>query len=170
MYKLIQHYLKLLLIFFFKKPKEKKEKIPKKPEKKLEKIHLVDLAKSMAEFEGYFIPATRAHRNKNPLNLKWSKFTELRDDKGFCIFETFYDGWKAALWDLEKKCKGYTRTGLVPTSTVRNLIYVWSATDQEPYTRFVCKELKIPSDYQLKDFSLKEINLTIKRYLDNKEI
>jgi len=159
MYKLIQQIIKLILIRFFRKP-----------EIKTEKIHLVDLAKAMAEFEGYFIPGSRAQRNRNPLNLKWSKFTDLRDDKGFCIFNTFYDGWKAGLWDLEKKCKGFTRTGLKPTSTIKELIFVWSATDQEAYSDYVCKELKILSDYQLKDFDLEKINLTLEKYLEQKRL
>ena len=159
MYKLIQQILKFLLVLFSKKPEEK----PKK-------IHLVDLAKAMAEFEGYFIPGARAQRNRNPLNLKWSKFTDLRDDKGFCIFNTFYDGWKAGLWDLEMKCKGYTRTNLKPTSTIRELIFIWSATDQEAYSEYVCKELKIPSDYQLKEFDLAQINLILEKYLELKKL
>jgi len=131
--------------------------------KKKVKLHLVDLAKVMAKFEGYYIENSRAWRNKNPLNLKWSKFTELYDNDGFCMFDTPYGGWRACLWDLEKKCRGYTRTGLKPTSTVKDLIYVWSATDQEAYVKYVCDKLKIPSDFQLKNFSLDQINLTLKK-------
>jgi hypothetical protein len=138
--------------------------------KKARQLHVIDLARVMARFEGYYTQGTRAQRNKNPLNLKWSKFTNFYDDGNFCIFETVEDGWKAGLWDLEMKCKGYTRTGLKPTSTVRNLIYVWSATDQEAYLRYVCQKLKIPFDYQLKCFSLKQINLTLKQYLDEGKI
>jgi len=137
--------------------------------KEKREIHLVDLAKVMARFEGYYIPNSRARRNKNPLNLKWSKFAIKYDSDGFCIFNLPYDGWKACLYDLEMKCKGYTRTGLGPTSTVKDLIYVWSATDQEPYLKFVCQKLKIPQTFQLQEFSLKEIYSTLSKRLSELE-
>lgn len=137
----------------------------KDPEKEPEKIHIVELAKVMARFEGYYIGGSRAKRNNNPLNLKWSPFTENYDYGHFCIFRNIYDGWKFGLWDLEKKCKGYTRTGLNSESTVKELIYTWSATDQKEYAQFICGKLKIPLTYQLKEFSLKQINLTIEKQL-----
>ena len=142
------------------------ESLEKHLMEKKKEIHLIDLAKVMARFEGYYILNSRARRNNNPLNLKGSKFTDKYDNGGFCIFKKPMAGWKACLWDLEMKCKGYTRTGLGPTSTVKELIYVWSATDQEPYVNFVCQQLKIPKDYQLQNFSLKEINLTIEKRID----
>lgn len=132
-------------------------------------IHLIDLAKVMAQFEGYYIPNSRARRNNNPLNLKGSKFTTEYDSGGFCIFKTPKIGWKACLWDLEMKCRGYTRTGLKPTSTIKDLIYVWSATDQEAYLKFVCQKLKIPRTYQLQNFSLKQIYLTLEKRFEELE-
>ena len=168
MYKIIQQFLKFLLAFFSKGPENKKKREVWNYVAREKKIPLLDLAKAMAEFEGYFSHASRAARNKNPLNLKSSKFTRLYDAQNFCIFETIYDGWKAGLWDLKQKCRGYTRTGLGPLSTIRSLIYIWTADNQEPYTQFVCQKLKIPSDYQLKEFDLKEINLTLGKYLDLK--
>jgi hypothetical protein len=157
------------IIELLEKIKEIKEKLVSLYQQllgiKKSELHVIDLAKVMARFEGYYLENSRARRNKNPLNLKWSKFAVKYDPDGFCVFIDNYLGWKACLWDLEMKCKGYTVTGLKPTSTIKELIYVWSATDQEPYTRFVCQKLKISQDYQLQNFSLKEIYLTLEKRL-----
>jgi hypothetical protein len=146
-----------IIISFFQNLFKKKEK----------ELHLIDLAKAMAQFEGYYLENSRARRNNNPLNLKWSPYATLYDMDDFCMFETPYEGWKACLWDLEKKCRGYTRTGLKPTSTIQDLIYVWSETNQREYLKYVCQKLKILPTFQLKDFSLKQLYLTMtKRWSD----
>lgn len=138
--------------------------------KKEREIHIVDLARAMAEFEGYYIEDSRAQRNRNPLNLRWSPECYEYDSDSFCKFITPEIGWEAGLWDLDKKCRGYTRTGLTPTSTIKDLIFVWTEDNKQEYLNYVVKKLKIGFEFQLKDFSLKQPNLTLEKYLKKGKI
>ena len=133
-------------------------------------IHIVDLAKAMAEFEGWYIENSRAWRNCNPLNLRWSPQCRAYDTDSFCKFIAPEKGWKAALWDLDKKCRGYTRTGLKPTSTIKDLIFVWTEDNKQEYLNYVVKKLKISSEFRLKDFILAQPILTLEKYLKAKKI
>ena len=114
--------------------------------------NLRELAEAMAIFEGFYLINSRANRNNNPGNLRWSPMASGYDAEKFAIFETKSKGWEALLWDLGKKCKGETSTKLTPNSTVRDLIYTWSATDQKDYTNFVCERLKIKPEFRIKNF------------------
>ncbi len=137
--------LKKLLALFQKKKEVEEE----------QRINLKELAEAMAHFEGFYRTdyETLAQKNHNPLNLRWSKFMTMQKG-GFAFFENNEIGWKACLWDLCKKCKGETSTGLNSEKTLKDLIYIWSATDQEPYMNYVCQKLKVGADYKLKNFEL----------------
>ena len=114
---------------------------------------LKELAEAMAKFEGFYLINSRANRNNNPGNLKWSSWAKGYDKDNFAIFETKEKGWEAFLWDLGKKCKGETRTNLTPESTIKDLIYVWTTTDQKDYTNFICERLGIAQNYKLKNLA-----------------
>jgi hypothetical protein len=117
------------------------------------KIKIRELAEAMATFEGFYLPTNpRAKRNNNPGNMKGSQWESGKDKDGFSIFPDIETGWKAFEWDLEMKTKGMTRTELTPESTIKDLIYTWSATDQQEYTDFVCGKLGISESFKLKNF------------------
>ena len=113
---------------------------------------LRQLATAMAKVEGFYIPNSRAERNANPGNLKYSPFTQNYDAQGFAVFPSFKDGWDAFLWDLKAKQEGRTRTGLNGESTLKDLIWVWSEDNQETYLSSVLKELSLTSYTKLKEF------------------
>ena len=116
------------------------------------KIPIEKLAAAIKKFEGWY-PGSRSFRNNNPGNLRSSKFQAGQRD-GFAFFKSCAIGQSALLWDLRQKCLGNTRTALTPESTLRDLIFTWSETDQKPYLDFVCQELKIGSTFKLKNFLL----------------
>lgn len=90
------------------------------------------LVYAIAEQEGWRTPTeagnncgSRSYRNNNPGNLRSSPF-QSGSDGAFATFKTEQGGFAALEWDLMKKCKGETSTGLTPESTLRELIYKWA--------------------------------------------
>ena len=62
---------------------------------------IVGLAEAIKTFEGFY-PGTRAYRNNNPGNLRYTSWTQGQgatgqDDKGFSIFPDYDTGWRALL-------------------------------------------------------------------------
>lgn len=120
------------------------------------RILLMRLAEQMAIMEGWNIPTSLCRRNHNPLNLRYSKYA-IRIENNFAFFLTDEIGWGAGLWDLCMKCRGKTRTGLKPNSTIKDLIYVWAPPSEnvsDNYVNFVCEKLGIEKTYKLKNFIL----------------
>ena len=119
------------------------------------RIVLKELGEAMAHFEGFYRTdyITLAQKNHNPLNLRWSKFMT-HSVNNFAVFLNDEMGWKGCLYDLCKKCKGETVTKLTAESSLKDLIYTWSATDQAPYLNYVCQKLKVSKDFKLKGFIL----------------
>jgi len=116
------------------------------------KIPIEKLAAAIKKFEGWY-PGSRSFRNNNPGNLRSSKFQAGQAD-GFAFFKSHAIGRSALLWDLRQKCLGKTRTALGPESTLHDLIFTWSETDQKAYLDFVCQQLGVAGDFQLKNFLL----------------
>jgi len=116
------------------------------------KIPIEKLAHAIKKFEGWY-PGSRSFRNNNPGNLRSSKFQAGSAD-GFAFFNSHAIGWSALIWDLRQKCLGKTRTNLGPESTLHDLIFTWSETDQKVYLDFVCQQLGVAGDFQLKNFLL----------------
>lgn len=115
---------------------------------------LEDLGVAMAKMEGFYITGSRAYRNNNPLNLKFKHqpLSVIPDDDNFCVFDSVFDGWKTCYNDLKAKIEGRTSTGLNGKSTIKDLIFTWSHTDQQAYLDFVCVKLKIKEDFKIENF------------------
>lgn len=125
---------------------------------KKEKIPLRRLAEVMARMEGFYRTdiTTLAQKNNNPLNIRPSRYYTDRGwvDKmnNFVRFPTLEQGWGGCLWDLCYKCKKSKKLG--PEATIKELIFRWTATDQEIYLKFVCEQLNINQEFKLKNFDL----------------
>lgn len=126
------------------------------------------LAEAIMWREGWK-PGTRAYRNCNPGNLRWSKFECSHEDDPkygrYSIFPTFATGWDALVFDLKSKCFGRTvgwfdrdgdgvkddGEGLGPTSTLLELIHVYAphgdSNNPSAYLLDVCERAGLsPSD------------------------
>ena len=89
----------------------------------------------MAEFEGWNYPGipgpqkengSASWNNHNPGNLRSSPFA-IGTKNNFAVFVNDEIGFYALVWDLWKKARGETSTGLTPNSTIYDLIKVFSA-------------------------------------------
>lgn len=106
---------------------------------------LIKLADAIAEFEGWhyadpktnsFDSPSASFKNHNPGNLRWSPFmVGMRN--GFAVFVNDDIGKFAMLWDLWKKARGETSTGLTGESTIRDLIYKWTADDVQIKEKYI---------------------------------
>jgi len=89
--------------------------------------------------------ATRGYRNKNPLNIRYSVANNWhgqlgKDSEGFCRFEAFTYGIRAAVLILKK----YISRG---DNTIEKIIYKWAPPYENntvQYARFVSKKTSIP--------------------------
>lgn len=108
---------------------------------------------AIREFEGWYA-GSKAWRNNNPGNLRWSKFQAGQRD-GFSYFNTAEDGWKALVFDVGNKCLGNTKTGLGPNSTIRQFFDVWAPTSDNNYpagySKFVAGECGLASQSLLSE-------------------
>lgn len=119
------------------------------------------LIDAMQVVEGWHVPApgnawrgSRAWRNKNPLNLRFSKYQAGTID-GFAFFIDDMTGRQAAASDIIAKCKGNTRTGLTGKSTLRDLIRVWApesdGNNPVSYLSTVCRHTGFAPDMKLEE-------------------
>lgn len=123
-----------------------------------QKVPLRELAEVMARMEGFYRTdiVTLAQKNNNPLNLRPSGYYYKKNwiDKknNFVKFPTLEKGWEGCCWDLCYKCSRSKSLG--PEATIKDLVFRWSATDQEIYIKFVCDNLNINREFKLKMFDL----------------
>lgn len=110
------------------------------------------LCEAIMKYEGLH-PGSVAYRNSNPGNLRASPMAAGKDSRGYCIFNTFAEGWNALVWDISRKCQGFTRTGLGPTSTVAELFKVYApaedSNDPDSYCQYVCNRAGFEPDTTL---------------------
>lgn len=66
-----------------------------------------------------------SYRNHNPGNLRFSTF-QVGTKDGFAVFNSDMDGIMALKYDIIKKAKGETVTGLTGNSTLSDLIYKYA--------------------------------------------
>lgn len=97
------------------------------------KIHRLMFA--IAQHEGWFPvgsgsnpEGSKSFRNHNPGNLRSSIF-ESSNVGGFSVFESDALGWHALYYDILKKRRGETSTGLTGDSTIKDLIDVWAPAE-----------------------------------------
>ena len=107
-------------------------------------FNLLKLARAITEFEGWHPHI--AWRNHNPGNLRTSPFA-IGVSEGFAVFIDDEVGFQALVWDLWKKCRGETSTGLTPESTIYELIKVYSGEPENKvlsYALFIEKKIGLP--------------------------
>ena len=107
---------------------------------------------AIQEYEGWR-PGTRAYRNCNPGNLRFSPMQDHNED-GYACFNTFAQGWAALLYDVRSKATGHTRTGLGPGSTIEDFFRVYAPAEDKNH----------PLDYA--DFVARRAGLQITDTLD----
>jgi len=129
---------------------------PQIDEKPLNRIN--DIALAIKEFEGWY-PGSRSFRNKNPGNLRFSKYTQSleaigKDEKNFCIFKCEEIGFGALCQLLTDAFNGL----LIPYKKCKTLldffkVYAPSSDGNYPlkYVAFVSKKMGIDSGVLLKD-------------------
>ena len=102
------------------------------------------LADAIMAFEGWHVSSV-SYRNRNPGNLRNSKFKTAMDAKGYAIFGSMPQGYQALIIDLTAKVRGHSAHKLTPDSTLQNLfdIYAPRADNNNPgaYALFVCSWL-----------------------------
>ena len=110
-------------------------------------------SKAIEQYEVYK-PGSLTWRNNNPGALRWSIF-QVGQRSGFSYFNSYEDGFKALMWDVEQKCKGNTRTKLGPESTIYEFFTVWSPThdnnDPLKYAQFVARAVGLTIKSKLKE-------------------
>lgn len=116
---------------------------------------LTRLANAIASFEGAYTISSRAWRNHNPGNLRWSIFSDSQKDE-FAVFDNYWEGYFALLFDLWSKCSGNTTTDLGPESTISELLHVYAPpSDNNPteaYITFVTNHTGFPKETKLRTF------------------
>jgi len=99
------------------------------------------LADAIMTFEGWHVSSV-SYRNRNPGNLRDSKFKSGVDAKGYAIFDSFAQGYQALLYDLRAKVTGQSKHKLTPDSSLQDLfdLYAPRLDHNEPgkYCLFVC--------------------------------
>jgi hypothetical protein len=115
---------------------------------------LYRLARAIEELEGWS-EGTRSFRNKNPGNLRSSKFADGQEG-GFAKFGNYFQGMCALMWDLWCKCSEMTTTNLKPHSTIGELAAVYApaedGNDPERYAQSIASFLDLPVDTRLSYF------------------
>ena len=98
------------------------------------------LADAIQQFEGWK-PGSVSYRNRNPGNLRARAARPCTlDERGYCVFDNFLDGYSSLISDLRFKLSG-KHPGLTPDSTIQDLMNVYAPSsdynDPENYARFI---------------------------------
>lgn len=109
-----------------------------------------DWGMAVKEFEGWY-EGSRAWRNRNPGNLRFSPF-QARNEDGYAVFDTYEDGWNALLHQLRISVNGKSAF-YHPEMTLLEWaqVYAPSGDNNHPqtYARFVAKKLGVGIDYKI---------------------
>ena len=98
-----------------------------------------NLAYGIMKAEGW-LPEKNSltYRNHNPGALRSSPFAlGVRD--GFAYFLSDGVGFSALMWDLAKKCRGETVTGLGPNSILYDLVKIYTGEKDPEKLENYCK-------------------------------
>lgn len=112
------------------------------------------ISHSIATFEGFYKPGSRAQRNNNPGNLRRAGDNGI-DDNRYGRYSDASLGWAALNNDVRAKITGRTRTGLRPDSTLYQFFSVYAPQTENPtvaYTRFVARQLGIMSSTRFNEW------------------
>ena len=138
----------------FLTPKEKTE-IVKTVTDTVEKIkeetkptsRIKEWAKAIEIYEGYF-EGSRSWRNKNPGNLRFVGQPKAigKDDKNFCIFATYQDGFDTLCQMLTNACIGKSKTYNPNMSLIEFFSLYAPTTDKNDpirYATYIAKKLEV---------------------------
>jgi hypothetical protein len=114
---------------------------------------------AMAQYEGWTqfdqsgnFKGSRSYRTHNPGNLRDSIF-ECGKDEGYSVFKNDLIGWVAFHYDLLKKSKGETSSGLNGSSTIKDLIFKYAPMEDQnipqAYLNFVTLNSGLPESTTL---------------------
>lgn len=113
--------------------------------------HLWKVGQAIKTYEGWK-PGNRSWRNNNPGNLRSSPLAD-GNDEGFATFRDYYLGFYALLLDLFSKCTGRTKTSLLPTSTLMDLMRVYAPFEDnnkpDSYAVYVASYAGLSVDVEL---------------------
>jgi len=124
---------------------------------------ILKLARAISEHEGWSpenitrnVPPrpSVSYRNHNSGNLRASPFA-LGTRDGFAYFVDDNTGFFALVWDIWKKCRGETSTGLTGESSLADLISKYappSENDTQAYIKAVWLATGIDTTKPLKEF------------------
>lgn len=92
----------------------------------------------------------RNTRNKNPGNLKFTSYTKSlgavsHDDKNFCVFPTYQDGFKALCTFLEDAASGKLMA-YRPAMALRLFTQIYAEPPSSAYVTYVAHELGVSVD------------------------
>jgi hypothetical protein len=110
------------------------------------------IAEGIKQAEGWFI-GSRSWKNHNPGNLTYSIFQQGHDGQ-FSVFIDDNVGFFALMYDIWKKCKGQSITGLKPNDTLEKLLQVYSAAEGVEFKNYILKVEQVSGikrDTKLKD-------------------
>lgn len=127
----------------------------------LNKEKQIAMALAMKEFEGYAAPGEKARdgkvypegtlswKNRNPGNLKWSRFMA-GVKNGHAYFTTYDDGWRALLFQIEIAFDGRSKV-YKPTDTLYDFFKKYSEANSKEYAEFIATALKVTPETTLRD-------------------
>lgn len=102
------------------------------------------IADAIMRFEGW-APGSISYQNRNPGNLRASRFAIGTDRRGYCVFPCLVVGYSSLLEDLVGKLTGTDAHGLGPRSTLIQLFEVYAPAqdknDPQRYAEFVASAL-----------------------------
>lgn len=117
------------------------------------------LVEAISAYSGYNVPGSELYKARNPIGLRATSMKHAKDENGFRIFNSFLDGFQAALFDLSKKLSGNSWAQLTHDSTLEDLAkaysddgYGTSATAWAKYIRKAMDDDKVTTKTPLKYF------------------
>ena len=118
---------------------------------------IVEWAKAIETYEGYF-EGSRSWRNKNPGNLRFVGQPKAigKDDKNFCIFATYQDGFNALTQMLTNACTGKSKTYKPDMSLLDFFSLYAPSTDKNnpsAYAFWVADKLNVKPDDPIKNLA-----------------
>jgi len=97
------------------------------------------LADAIAASNGSTDPGSRFYKLRNPGQLKAFIPRHIRDERGFRIFDSHIDGYRALLHDLDVKCNGKSTFGVGPQTPLHQALPLFGVEASENVVSFLQK-------------------------------
>ena len=108
------------------------------------------LIDAISSLNGIHNPESEAYQMRNPLLI--GSFARPgkheMDKKDRRVFNSLLSGYKAGLYDLDLKLRGFSRVGLKPTDPLTSLLAVYGLTEKlgiDKVVQFLKRALKDPT-------------------------